>query len=452
MRAQVGSGVVDQPRARAALGNPRRAWFSGMGCWGMGRWGMGRWAMWAVAFVATGLAFAASPRGAAAQTTSNQSLGTLSSPNNAIRMIPSQQGVDRVRDYYTPTRPWWINYEDCLANDRFIFTLTSTVSGDTLEIWAGSENCATNRSDNDMGQCWILAAETLTTDTIEVSVPVRNILARRLNTVLPPVSVSSDVCDDSTDATGEELTLYFMVVNSGQGDEYFAWDGSPGGVGFDVVGPEPPGRISVGIGESQLAIRLDDVPTDPQRERYEAFCVPEGTTLESLGRDADAGAGSPSGDTPSAADAGDGGVDAGLDAGSSSVDAGSGEDPDGAPAACFTDVLRVGQRPPPEFSCGEANAVSGTVRTGRLANNVNYAVAVSGQDSLGNAGPISQIQCGRPIPLTDFWELYSQQGGPGGGGFCNLSPGQQRAAGALGVTTLMLAMAGLGWRRRKGRA
>jgi hypothetical protein len=411
---------------------------------------MRRWVSWAVAFVAGWLALAAGPRGAAAQTTSNQSLGTLSSPNNAIRMIPSQQGVERVRDYYTPTRPWWINYEDCLLDDKFIFTLTSTVSGDTLEIWAGSENCATNRSNTDMGQCWILAAEPLTTDTIDVTVPVRNILARRLNTTLPPVNVTDDVCDDSTDPTGEELSLYFMVVNSGQGDEYFAWDGSPGGIGFDVVGPEPPGSISVGVGESQLAISLDDVPTDPQRERYEAFCVPEGTTLESLGLGADAGSGSTSGDTSGAADAGDAGLDGGLDAGSSS-DAGGG-DPNGAPAACFTDVLRVGQRPPPQFSCGEANAVSRTVRTGRLANNVNYAVAVSGQDSLGNAGPVSQIQCGRPIPLDDFWELYSLRGGPGGGGFCNLSPGQQRAAGALGITTLMLALAGLGWRRRKGGA
>jgi hypothetical protein len=268
------------------------------------------------------------------------------------------------------------------------------------------------------------------------------------------VNVSADVCDDSTDPTGEELTLYFMVVDGGRGDEYFAWNGGTGGIGFDVVGPEPPGSISVGIGESQLAISLDDVPTDPQRERYEAFCVPEGTTLESLGLDAGAGSGTPGGDTPSAAaDAGDGGLDGGLDAGpgagSSSGDAGNGE---AAPAACFTDVLRVGQRPPPQFSCGEANAVSRTVRTGRLVNNVNYAVAVSGQDSLGNAGPVSQIQCGRPIPLDDFYELYSARGGPGGGGFCNLSPGQQRAAGALGVTTLMLALAGLGWRRRKGRA
>jgi hypothetical protein len=276
-------------------------------------------------------------------------------------------------------------------------------------------------------------------------VPVRNILARRLNTTRPPENVSSDVCDDSTDPSGEELTLYFMVVNSGQGDEYFAWDGGRGGIGFDVVGPEPPGRISVGIGEGQLAIHLDDVPTDPQRERYEAFCVPAGVTRASLGLDAGTRP-EPTGGTP-ASDAGDGGGDA-RDAGLDTVDAGGSP----APAACFTDLLRVGERPPPEFSCGEANAVSSTLRTNRLVNNTVYAVAVSGQDGLGNAGPVSQIECGTPIPLNDFYEIYSGVGGPGGGGFCNLSPGQQRAAGGLGATTLALAVAGLSWRRRKGRA
>jgi hypothetical protein len=395
------------------------------------------------------LALVAAPRRAAAQTTStqNSSLTTLSSPNRAISMNPNAGGVDRIREYYTPTRPWWINYNDCYEDngDEFIFTLTSNTSGDQLEIWAGSENCAANRSDQDHGQCWIVASQALQDDTVEIRVPVRNIIARRVGVDVPPVGLTRDVCDDNTDPSGEALTLYFMVVDSGRGDEYFAWDGGTGGFGFDVVGPSPPGRISVGVGESQLAIALDDIPTDTQRERYEAFCVPEGTTLESLGLGADAGS-STKGGTASEADAGD----AGLDAGSSGSDAGT--DPDGAPTECFTDLLRAGGRPPPEFSCGESSRTSTTLRTSRLANNVNYAVAVAGQDDLGNAGVISQIQCGRPIPLADFYEEYSRAGGLGGGGFCNLSPGQQSAAGAIGLATLGLALAGLGWRRKKGRA
>src|SRR5690606_36944284 len=197
-------------------------------------------------------------------------------------------------------------------------------------------------------------------------------------------------------------------------------------------------RISVGVGENQLSIDLDGVTTDPQRQRYEAFCVPEGASDPG----SDAGATSPPGGGASPAlDAGALG-DAGLDAGGSVVapfDAG-GPDVNAAPAEWFTELLRVGERPPLRFSCGRANAVSRTLRTNRLANNVNYAVAVSGQDALGNAGPISEIQCGRPLPLRDFFEDYHQAGGPGGGGFCTLRLGQLgTAASALGAATLALA-------------
>ncbi|HTV23667.1 MAG TPA: hypothetical protein VMG12_33485 [Polyangiaceae bacterium] len=437
MRARVGSGIGDNPRPSAATGF--------------------RWLVFVASVLAAGFGLLVVPHAARAQSTTSttSSLTPLRSPKGQITLIPNAQGVERDQDYYTPTRPWWINYNDCVAADEFTFTLTSTVTGNTLEIWAGSENCATNRSRTDRGQCWILAAEPLQADTIEVKVPVRNIIARILNTTLPPTNVGRDVCDQSDDPTGEALTLYFMVVDSGQGSEYFAWDGGNGGIGFDTVGPSPPGSISVGIGESQLAIDLDDVPTDPERQRYEAFCVPRGTTWQSLGIGPDAGAGTgTTGGTSTAtdADAGDGGIDAGSSGSGSSIDAGTGSDPDGAPAACFTEVLRKGERPPPEFSCGEANAVSRKLRTSRLVNNTDYAVAVAGQDSLGNAGVASTIQCGTPILLRDFYEKYNQAGGPGGGGFCSLRPGQQRNAGALGAVTLALALVGLAARRKKGRA
>lgn len=428
MRARAGSGVSEKPPARAAAQLPCAAFL-----------------------FAIVLGLIALSGSAAAQTTNN-ALTRLSSPNNLISMVPNAQGVERDRDYFTPTRPWWINYEDCVENDYFTFTLsTELAAGNQLEIWAGSENCANNRSAQDRGQCWILASQALQDQTVEVRVPVRNIVARRLGNDFPPQGLTEDVCDDSTDPSGEALTLYFMVVESGQGAEYFAWDGGEGGVGFDVVGPSPPGRISVGVGESQLAIELDNIPTDNQRERYEAFCVPEGATAPGV----DAGV-----DTPTAVDAGStvapgaGGVtDAGLDAGNPPIDGvDAGGDTGAAPAACFTELLRVGQRPPSGYSCGESGGISTRLRTSRLINNTNYAVAVAGQDDLGNAGVISEIQCGRPIFLTDFYEMYSRDGGPGGGGFCSLTPGQQRAAGALGAVTLALALAGLGWRRTRGRA
>jgi hypothetical protein len=386
----------------------------------------------------------------------------LRSPNGVITLIPNSQGISRLRDYYTPTRPWWISYEDCLSRpgdngDVFTFSLSTIVSGDTLEVWAGTENCATNRSNGvDRGQCWIVAAQTLDDDNVKIDVPVRNVLARRLTTTLPPTNVGPEVCDDSTDANGEAISWYFMIVEGGQASEYIVWNGNPGGTGFDVVGPRPPGSISVGVGERQLAIKLDDVTTDTTRERYEAFCVPAGTTWDSLGVDGGVPPVSTGGDVSAGSvDAGDaGGIDGGLGgvggAAAGTLDAGT--DTDAAPAACFTELLRRGSRPPPEqFSCGTANAVSRTLRTSRLPNNVNFAVAVSGQDDLGNAGIVSEIECGTPIPLDDFYELYSRAGGTGGGGFCSFSP-QRRSSGVATLGVGLLVLAGLSYRRRRGRA
>jgi hypothetical protein len=395
---------------------------------------------------------ARSARAQSNTSTNTSSITPLRSPNGVITLIPNSQGIERVREYYTPTRPWWISYDDCIAGDVFTFSLSATVSGDTLEVWAGTENCATNRSNGlDRGQCWIVAAETLDDDNVKIEVPVRNVLARRLTTTLPPTNVGSEVCDDSTDVNGEAISWYFMIVEGGQASEYIAWNGNPGGTGFDVVGPRPPGSIRVGVGERQLAIKLDDVTTDTTRERYEAFCVPEGTTWDSLGMDGGAPPVTPGGDVSTVdVDAGDAGFAGVGGAGASTVDAGT--DTDAAPAACFTELLRKGTRPPPEqFSCGTANAVSSTLRTSRLPNNVNFAVAVSGQDDLGNAGIVSDVRCGTPIPLDDFYELYSRAGGSGGGGFCSFSP-QRRTGGVATLGVGLLILVGLSYRRCRGRA
>ncbi len=406
------------------------------------------------AAVVLGLGLGGAPEARAQLPTNTSSLTPLRSPNGVLTLIPNSQGISRLREYYTPTRPWWISFDDCYegSGDVFTFSLSTTVSGDTLEVWAGTENCATNRSNSvDRGQCWIVAAETLDEDTVKIEVPVRNVLARRLTTTLPPTNVGPEVCDDSTDANGEAISWYFMVVEGGQASEYIAWNGNPGGTGFDVVGPRPPGRISVGVGENQLAIELDEVTTDTTRERYEAFCVPEGATWESIGADGGVPPVASGGDVAtSTPDAGDAGLDGGVGTvGAGTPDAGT--DPDAAPAACFTEILRKGARPPPEYSCGTANAVSQTLRTSRLPNNVNFAVAVSGQDDLGNAGVVSDIQCGTPIPLADFFEIYTGAGGPGGGGFCNFSP-ERRSSGAVSLGGALLALAGLSYRRSRGRA
>jgi hypothetical protein len=371
----------------------------------------------------------------------SSTLTPLSSPKGSITLVPNAQGISRLREYYTPSRPWWISYNDCIANDEFTFSLTVRNTSNPLEIWAGTENCAVSRSRTDRGQCWIVARVPQLTDTVDVTVPVRNIIARRLNVTEPPApdSVSADVCDDSTDPSGEAITFYFMIEKGGQGDEYFAWDGGTGGTGFDVVGPEPPGSISVGVGESQLAVRIRNITEETDRERFEAFCVPQGTMRATSGSDAGAVS------TPLSSDAGsDGGITTGTPGTVNDAGISSGA----APAACFTDLLVAGERPPAEYSCGTANETSRTLRTSRLRNYQTYAVAIAGQDNLGNAGVASAIQCGTPIELDDFYESYSRAGGPGGGGFCSFSPlGERRLGHGLGAVLLLLA--GFAIRRRR---
>jgi hypothetical protein len=45
---------------------------------------------------------------------------------------------------------------------------------------------------------------------------------------------------------------------------------------------------------------------------------------------------------------------------------------------------------------------------------------------VGNAGVLSELQCGTPIELDDFYEIYSRNGGLGGGGFCTLPRAPRR--------------------------
>lgn len=335
--------------------------------------------------------------------------------------------IERVLPY-RQSRRWWINYEECVANDAFIFPLALSDPSEPVEVWAGSEDCAENRSRTERGQCWIVATEASPRDSTFITVPVRNIVARRLDTTAPPMDLSADVCEESSDPSGEQFTFYFIAVDGGRSiGTPDTWAGGPEGTGFDLVGPEPPGTIGVGIGENQLAISLNGVEEESDRERFEAFCVPAGTS---------------------------GTVDAGADSGAASSDAGSmpgdtsGEGTP-APAECFTPLMRGGRRPPLGFSCGEVSETATRLRTSRLQNDTAYAVGVAGQDIVGNAGVLSAIQCGTPRPLDDFYELYSRNGGLGGGGFCSLRPAapSSRRAPALALLGLLAAAF---FRRRRG--
>lgn len=386
--------------------------------------------------VALWLAHGTAQHAHAQTTTSNTATGSGPNPPVIGRIIDRLQGFRQ-----NVSRRYWASYRDCINNDAYIFPVQLQDSGRRLEVWVGNDDCAARRGEGDAnrGQCWIVASiDRPSTPQQDVVVPVRNIIARRQNTLTPPTDVGANVCDENTDPDGEKLTFYFILEENGLADAYTIWSNGDDGIGYDLVGPAPPTSIDVGVGEQQLAIRINGLNDEEDRERLEAFCVPEGTTLPE----------EPDASSPifiPTSDAGDAGLDASATPGV--VDGSDG----GAPRECFTPLLRRGERPPIDFSCGVVNETTRTLRTSRLQNNTTYAVGVAGQDVLGNAGLLSEIQCGTPIELDDFFEVYSRSGGAGGGGFCSIGALGAAPArrGAASVGLLLLVAAAL---RRRTRA
>jgi hypothetical protein len=320
---------------------------------------------------------------------------------------------------YRNARRWWVNYDECKNPNEEYFEIPLSIQkpGDPLEVWAGSgQNCAEVRGNEDRTQsCWILAVYDRSEDPMTVIVPVRNIVARQVQTLTPPSGLGPEVCEGSTDNEGDAITFYFFTQDGGQAvkDSRATWDPQNlGGTGFDLVGPAPPDSIHLGMGESQLSVNLDGVQEETDRERFAAYCEPAMVDPDFIPAE-------------------------------------------GAPPACVPTALAVGERPDPALKCGEASETSNTITTdpglpaGDLMNKQLYAVGVSGQDAVDNAGPLSTIACGTPMELDDFFEVYGRAGGPGGGGYCSLSPGGSRSA--SGATLLLSALLAA-FRLRRGRS
>jgi hypothetical protein len=391
------------------------------------------------------------PGAASAQSSSSSSTSTSTSPTRSTTTgtgtgtNPPTIGNDIQRLYgFRPnvSRRYWISYQDCLNNDAFVFPIGLQDSSRRLEVWVGNDDCATARGNtNERGQCWIVSTyDRPSTPQQDAVVPVRNIIAKRFNTLDAPTGLGPDICEGESDPDGEKLTFYFILEQGGKADASTSWTNGSDGTGFDLVGPAPPREINVGIGENQLTIGVNGVDDEGDRERWEAFCVPEGTEAPP-GPDAGSILGAVLGAV------GDAGVDAGFDGAGALAGSADG----GAPLACYTPLVHSNARPPVGYSCGTANETSRTVRTGHLENRVTYAVGISGQDILGNAGVLSDIQCGTPIPLDDFYEIYARYG-RGGGGFCSFEPSAPLTARVGGRAALMgVVLVAASWLRRRTR-
>ncbi len=378
------------------------------------------------------------------------------------------------------TRPntLYISRADCLAGDQFFFpiTLSSNYTSYTFEVWAGP-NCSdrATRYNTSSPTCWKVAegaTSTATTEQIAVQAMVATTKANGTGSIV--VGTVDDCTPTQTTMKPEDLTLTFMLVNPSTND-YVA--GATWSTKYDLVGPPAPTGVTAGLGETMLKVTWTPPSDLTDLTSYQLYCFPirgqESTSaadagITTMGLDAgdldvvigpDAAAGSDASDDAGAGTGGASGDDASAGTGGTAGAAGTGGAADAGveaslPANCPAGTpFAEGATPDDtyvQYQCGTASV--GTEATVKgLVDGVTYAVAVSGLDSVGNAGPLSNVACEAPGPIDDFFDLYKQAGGTGGGGFCSLSgvPGRARHAGLAGSIVFLAAAALMRRRSRR---
>lgn len=78
-----------------------------------------------------------------------------------------------------------------------------------------------------------------------------------------------------------------------------------------------------------------------------------------------------------------------------------------------------------------AGATTSSFQLTGLTNNHVYAIAVAAVDGSGNVGPVGDLTCAAPEPVTDFFTAYNAAGGQAGGGFCAVVAAGAPAFGSL---------------------
>ncbi|HVU00827.1 MAG TPA: hypothetical protein VHE30_03715 [Polyangiaceae bacterium] len=381
-------------------------------------------------------------------------------------------------------KPYWVNQYDCRNHD--VLTFSATLSGYSsssmnLEVWAGTAKCTDigQRQAGSTAQCWRVFFGTPSQPVQDVPVFARNIVARNLpvagqtgGSIVP--EADETVCEGQT--ANQALSLYFMLTDSAgniMGNGSAVWtDG-----GYDVAPPAPPSGVTSGAGENSVHLAWTR-STDSDILGYTIYCDPGGSLLSDAGSStanfggpfgllaldgsavfADSGAvgtGGAGGASSGAGGAtGAGGTTTTLDAGTI-LDAGLGDAStvvrfDAGIGSCAPTILTPGSDATKvgKFACGYSAGITANSGTAKgLENGHEYVVAVAAQDTVGNVGVLSNDVCSTPVQITDFFELYKQYGGKGGGGFCSMS---HRTSGGAGATFGILAAVGASVLRRRRR-
>jgi hypothetical protein len=351
---------------------------------------------------------------------------------------------DRDTDFRpTQEKPFWINREDCLAQDVLHFELKVFFpTDDNLEVWIGDTDCRTKaqRTGND-AECWQVYEEPAPDDSFTIDINVLDVVARR-----PQVGVRArGTLADCDEQWASSLSFYFMYVDDT--DDVVGNPSIWSETGVDLKGPTPPSNVEAGIGEESLVAKWT-ASNSIDLLGYRIYCAPrQDVALSSLvdGGVVDAGsgtlvsglpeAGSPmdaSAATPVAAPLPIDGSVATADAGTPTVE-------------CSAPDLIEGALPGADLQvCGEVTSTTATRGVAKnLENGVEYAIAVAAIDELGNAGRLSNVACGIPEEIDEFYEDYRRAGGGGGGGICGVAAPGLAWTEDCGAAWLVAALVGL---------
>jgi hypothetical protein len=392
--------------------------------------------------------------------------------------------------------PYDISYADCLSKDEFQFPVTvANLLGRNLEVWLGntSADCTQSLQRQQINPVVcrrIFGPATVAQTGLQVSIGDR--------AIVDGLGITN--CEDAAQL-GNNVSLFFMLVGDPAENldpsNVWKWTGTI----VDLVGPLPPTGVSVGVGDAALLVDFtksdatdiigyriywDDgtgpAPTTPQPGQgsivnggagggTSTTTTTDTTTTTTLGGSwppppppaSDGGTGGAGGaggakgaggtgtggTTGAGGKTAAGGADAGTKDGGTSSDAGAGgssatstaTDDAGVSAGPGCPVSKAvvqGRVPDPGYANFSQQAGPSTI-TG-LTNGTAYAVGVVAYDKVGNVGQMSNVACGTPQPISDFFAIYRAEGGRAGGG-CEVAPSRD---GALAFTLAGAALLGLG--------
>ncbi len=271
---------------------------------------------------------------------------------------------------------------------------------------------------------------------MDVTIAARDIVGQDSILTSAPLTVvphkpGDSACQDQNGAH-TSLVLDFMFVDAF--GNLTGTDSQWTQTGFDITPPAPPADITVSPGDTRLHMTWGTV-TDPNIIQYQVYCTPPPgpVLLPDGGYKTSSFPAAPSlkpesllGDAASIF----------LGAGGSSsittttlLDGGEIVNPaELAAESCDpTSVLTPGGFPNSKYLCGTAGQTAVNATASGLVDGVGYEAAISAVDQVGNVGRLSANVCSSPEKLIDFFELYRDAGGQGGG-LCSISrPGGRSA-------------------------